>query len=50
MRDNNFGELWVDGIDPEKYDCLFASVQTLKNRIESLTLANFDFMASKIAE
>ena len=34
LRDNNFGELWVDGIEPEKYDCVFASVQTFNNRIE----------------
>jgi len=40
LRDNNFGELWVDGIEPEKYDCLFASVQTLKNRIDSLQLSS----------
>ena len=33
LRDNNFGELWVDGIEPERYDCVFASVQTLNNRI-----------------
>ena len=31
LKDNNFGELWVDGIEPEKYDCVFASVQTLNN-------------------
>lgn len=39
LRDNNFGELWVDGIEPEKYDSLFVSVQTLKNRINSLSLS-----------
>lgn len=39
LRDNNFGELWVDGIKPEKYDCLFASVQTLKNKIDKLNLS-----------
>ncbi|MBP6334418.1 MAG: DUF3427 domain-containing protein [Bacteroidia bacterium] len=46
LRDNNFGELWVDGIEPEKYDCVFASVQTLNNRIASLTLSEafFDFI------
>lgn len=46
LRDNNFGELWVDGIEPDKYDCIFASVQTLNNRIESLTLSNsfYDFI------
>lgn len=46
LKDNNFGELWVDGIEPEKYDCIFASVLTLKNRIDSLNLSNsfFDFI------
>lgn len=46
LRDNNFGELWVDSIEPEKYDCVFASVLTLKNRIESLTLSEtfYDFI------
>ncbi len=46
LRDNNFGELWVDGIEPDKYDCVFASVQTLNNRINSLTLSEsfFDFI------
>jgi superfamily II DNA or RNA helicase len=46
LRDNNFGELWVDGIEPEKFDCVFASVQTLNNRIDSLTLSDlfYDFI------
>ena len=46
LRDNNFGELWVDGIEPEKYDCIFASVQTLNNRIDSLQLSAtfYDFI------
>lgn len=39
LRDNNFGELWVDGIEPEKYDFVFASVQTLYNRIEEIQLS-----------
>lgn len=46
LKDNNFGELWVDGIEPTKYDCVFASVQTLNNRISSLPLTEtfFDFI------
>lgn len=46
LRDNNFGELWVDGLEPERYDVLFASVQTLNNRIDSLQLSShyFDFI------
>jgi superfamily II DNA or RNA helicase len=46
LRDNNFGELWVDGIEPEKYDCVFASVQTLNTRLDSLKLTEsfYDFI------
>ncbi|MDP3946857.1 MAG: DUF3427 domain-containing protein [Lutibacter sp.] len=46
LKDNNYGELWVDGIEPEKYDCVFASVQTLNNRIDSLQLSDtfYDFI------
>ncbi len=46
LRDNNFGELWVDGIEPTSYEYLFASVQTLQNSIESLQLSQnyFDFI------
>lgn len=29
MRDHAFGELWVDGIRPSKYDHVFASIQSL---------------------
>jgi superfamily II DNA or RNA helicase len=39
LRDNNFGELWVDGIEPEKFNCVFASVQTLNNRIPVMNLS-----------
>ena len=38
LRDSNFGELWVDGNEPEKYSQLFASVQTLNNRLKSMNL------------
>lgn len=46
LKDNNYGELWVDGIEPVKYDCVFASVQTLNNRIHSLQLSDtfYDFI------
>jgi superfamily II DNA or RNA helicase len=46
LRDNNFGELWVDGIEPTSFEYLFASVQTLQNNIESLQLSQnyFDFI------
>lgn len=46
LKDNNFGNLWVDGIEPDKFDCVFASVQTLNNRIETLSLSStyYDFI------
>lgn len=46
LKDNNFGELWVDGEEPSRYEHLFASVQTLNNRLESLKLSSgyFDFI------
>jgi len=46
LRDNNFGELWVDGITPDTNEYIFASVQTIKNNIDSLTLSKeyYDFI------
>lgn len=46
LRDNNFGELWVDGIEPSNYEFVFASVQTLNNRIGTLSLSPefFDYI------
>lgn len=46
LRDNNFGQLWCDGIEPDSYNCLFATVQSLNNRINSLTLSEsfYDFI------
>ncbi len=46
LKDNNFGELWVDGIEPQTYNYVFASVQTLNNRIELLKLSKtfYDFI------
>lgn len=46
LRDSNFGELWVGGYEPEKYDQLFASVQTLNNRLKKLELSTdyFDYI------
>ncbi|MBP6235455.1 MAG: DUF3427 domain-containing protein [Saprospiraceae bacterium] len=40
LKDNNFGELWVDGLEPEKFDHVFASVQTLNNQLEKLNLTS----------
>lgn len=46
LKDNNFGELWVDGLEPENYDCVFASVQTLNIRMSGLHLSStfYDFI------
>ena len=46
LRDNNFGELWVDGIVPTNYDYLFVSVQTLQNNIANLNFSKsyYDFI------
>jgi superfamily II DNA or RNA helicase len=46
LRDANFGELWVDGLEPSSYNHVFASVQTLNNRIAELDLSAsfFDFI------
>ncbi|WP_202946842.1 DUF3427 domain-containing protein [Nitritalea halalkaliphila] len=46
LKDNNFGELWVDGLVPDRYEYVFASVQTLNNRINNLSLtpSYFDFI------
>ena len=39
LRDNNFGSLWVDGEEPDNYAHVFASIQTLNNRLENLNLS-----------
>lgn len=46
LKDNNFGELWVDGIEPKSNEFLFASVQTLNNRLKNINLSAdyFDFI------
>jgi superfamily II DNA or RNA helicase len=46
LRDNNFGELWVDGSVPSNYEFVFASIQTLNNRLENLELSKdfYDFI------
>lgn len=46
LRDNNFGELWVDGRVPTNYEYVFASIQTLNNRLENLDLSKefFDYV------
>lgn len=46
LRDNNFGELWVDGFVPNSYEYVFASVQTIKNRLDEINLSPeyFDYI------
>lgn len=46
LKDNNFGDLWVDGIEPKSSEYLFVSVQTLNNRLKDLKLSPdyFDFI------
>jgi superfamily II DNA or RNA helicase len=46
LRDNNFGELWVDGLVPSSYEHVFASVQTINNRLGEigLTPEYFDYI------
>ena len=39
LRDSNFGELWVGGEKPTHYRQLFASIQTLNNQLEDLSLS-----------
>lgn len=46
LKDNNFGELWVDGLVPDSYEYVFASVQTLNNKLDHLNLSPeyFDYI------
>lgn len=46
LRDANFGELWVDGMEPGNLEFVFASVQTLRNRIGDLKISAdfYDFI------
>jgi superfamily II DNA or RNA helicase len=46
MKDNDFGELWVDGIEPKNNEYVFASVQTLNNRLKDINLSPeyYDFI------
>lgn len=46
LKDNNFGELWVDGLIPDNFDYVFASVQTINNRLDGIHLSPeyFDFI------
>ena len=39
LKDNNFGELWVDGKVPDSNEFVFASVLSLNNKLDSLNLS-----------
>ncbi|WP_394498040.1 DUF3427 domain-containing protein [Shewanella sp. ENK2] len=46
LKNSQFGELWVGNYKPNKYQHLFASVQSLNNSLEALTLSEdyFDYI------
>ncbi len=46
LKDNNFGDLWADGIEPKSNEYVFASVQTLNNRLKNIQLSPeyYDFI------
>lgn len=46
LKDNNFGGLWVDGLEPTSYEYVFASIQTLNNRLKDINLSPeyYDFI------
>ncbi len=46
LKDNNWGSLWVDGEEPTSYEYVFASIQTLNNRLKDLNLTSdyYDFI------
>lgn len=46
LRDNNFGALWVDGLVPDSYENVFASVQTINNQLDNIALSPkyYDFI------
>jgi len=46
LKDQNFGELWVDGEEPTQWEHIFASVQTINSRFNSFNLnkEHFDFI------
>ncbi len=46
LRDNNFGELWVDGSVPISFEYVFASVQSINNQIQNIHLSPnyFDYI------
>ncbi|MCX7547056.1 DUF3427 domain-containing protein [Xanthomarina sp. F1114] len=39
LKNNNIGELWVDGMVPNNFEFVFASVQSVNNQLETVGLA-----------
>src|SRR5690606_3019051 len=39
LRNNNIGELWVDGMVPDNFEFVFASVQSVNNQLENANLS-----------
>jgi len=45
LRDPSFGEMWADGLRPEKFDHVFASIQTLAQQdLESIDRNYYDMI------
>jgi HKD family nuclease len=46
LKNSDFGELWVGNNKPSKYQHLFASIQSLNNQLETLSLSEnyFDYI------
>jgi len=46
LKDNNFGDLWVDGLEPISNKYVFDSFQTLNNRLKDIKLSEdyYDFI------
>lgn len=46
LRDHNFGELWVNGNKPTNYEHVFASIKSLNNQLDEISLSEdyYDFI------
>lgn len=46
LKNNNIGELWVDGLVPNNFEYVFASVQTVNNQleIENISADYYDYI------
>lgn len=39
LRENNFGSLWYDGIVPDSFEYVFATIQTFNNKLSEVSLS-----------